>query len=334
MMQATEVFDLYWQFAAERQRVYFRRLADPIGPWTDDEVLASHRFTNCYRASDRVSQYLIGEVQYRSDRPGTPDELFFRTILFKIFNRIDTWEALEARLGPLTWADSDLDRINATLDALMRSGRRIYSAAYIMPSPRYGHARKHANHLALLAHMMEQRLPQRLQQLPTLDSVYEALLRWSGIGRFLAFQYAIDLNYSALLDHDEAGFVVAGPGALDGLAKCFEDLGGQSPEEVIHWICDQQERAFAARGIDFQTLYGRRLQPIDCQNLLCEISKYARVSHPQFAGISGRTRIKQSFRATTAPIPAPMFPPKWGLDVTKADLTAPPLCMHKRSLFA
>ncbi|WP_129792140.1 nucleotide kinase domain-containing protein [Sphingosinicella sp. CPCC 101087] len=333
-MQATEVFDLYWQFAAERQRVYFRRLAEPMGPWTNDTVLANHRFTNSYRASDRVSQYLIREVQYRSDRPGTPDELFFRTILFKIFNRIDTWEALEAKLGPLTWANADLDRINATLDALMRSGRRIYSAAYIMPSPPYGHARKHANHLALIARMMDQRLPQRLQQLPTLDAVYEALLRWSGIGRFLAFQYTIDLNYSVLLDHDEAGFVVAGPGALDGLAKCFEDLSGQSPEETIYWICDQQERAFAARRIDFQTLYGRRLQPIDCQNLLCEISKYARVSHPQFAGISGRTRIKQRFRATTTPIPVPMFPPKWGLDVTKADLNAPPLCMRKRNLFA
>lgn len=333
-MQATEVFDLYWQFAAERQRVYFRRLVEPVGPWTDDTVLANHRFTNSYRASDRVSQYLIREVQYRSDRPATPDELFFRTILFKIFNRIDTWEALEARLGPLTWVDADLDRINATLDAMMRSGHRIYSAAYIMPSPRYGHARKHANHLALIAHMMDQRLPQRLQQLPTLDVVYEALLRWPGIGPFLAFQYTIDLNYSVLLDHDEASFVVAGPGALDGLAKCFEDLGSQSPEEVIHWICDEQESAFTARGIDFQTLFGRRLQPIDCQNLLCEISKYSRVSHPQFVGISGRTRIKQSFRATNTPIPVPMFPPKWGLDVTKADLPAPSLCMHKRSLFA
>ncbi|MBB4096817.1 nucleotide kinase domain-containing protein [Sphingomonas kyeonggiensis] len=333
-MQITEVFDLYWKFAAERQRIYFRRLADPEGPWTDDQVLANYRFTNSYRASDRVSQYLIREVQYRSDRPSTPDELFFRTILFKIFNRIDTWEVLEAKFGPLTWANVDLNRIDATLSMLMQSGRRIYSAAYIMPSPRYGHARKHANHLALIADMMDQRLSQRLQQLPTLEAVYEALLRWSGIGPFLAFQYAIDLNYSALLDHDEAAFVVAGPGALDGLAKCFENLDGQSPEEVIHWICDQQESALGARGIDFRTLYGRRLQPIDCQNLLCEISKYARVSHPQFAGISGRTRIKQSFRATLRPIPAPMFPPKWGLDVTTPDLTIPALGMHKRSLFA
>jgi hypothetical protein len=333
-MQPTEVFDTYWQFAAERQRVYFRRMVNSTGPWTNDVVLASHRFTNAYRVSDRVSQYLIREVQYRPDRPTSPVELFFRTILFKIFNRIDTWEALESRLGPLTWAGTDLNEVDTSLDQLMRAGHRIYSAAYIMPSPRYGHARKHSNHLALLADMMEQRLPQRLQQLPSLEAVYEALLRWSGLGRFLAYQYAIDLNYSTMLDHDEATFVVAGPGALDGLAKCFEDVGKRTPEQVIHWICDQQEKAFAGRGIAFRTLYGRRLQPVDCQNLLCEISKYARVSHPQVAGISGRTRIKQSYRATTTPLPVPMFPPKWGLDVTDTDLEMPLLNAFQTSLLA
>lgn len=333
-MRTTEVFDIYWYFAAERQRVYFGRMADPLGPWTDDPVLAGYRFTNAYRASDRVSQYLIREVQYRSDRPATADELFFRTILFKIFNRIDTWEALEAKLGPLTWANVDVERISATLDELMQAGRRIYSAAYIMPSPRYGHARKHANHLALLVDMMEHRLPQRLQQLPTLRAVYESLLSWSGVGKFLAFQYAIDLNYSCLLDHDEGTFVVAGPGALDGLAKCFEDAGKRSPEELIHWLCDNQEVAFAERNIEFQSLYGRRLQPIDCQNLLCEISKYARVSHPMISGISGRTRIKQSFRAAAKPLPVPFFPPKWELDVTKADHSVSTVNVQKRNLFA
>src|ERR1700674_3170919 len=73
----------------------YRRYADPIGPWTSDAILKAFRFTNTYRAADRVSQYLICEVQARPDRPQTAREMFFRTILFKFFNRIDTWEALE-----------------------------------------------------------------------------------------------------------------------------------------------------------------------------------------------------------------------------------------------
>jgi hypothetical protein len=50
-----------------------------------------------------VSQYLIHEVQYRSDRSQAPDEVFFCTILFKIFNKIETWEAIEAVTGPVSW---------------------------------------------------------------------------------------------------------------------------------------------------------------------------------------------------------------------------------------
>ena len=125
-METTLVFDTYWRFAAERQALYFRRLADPIGPWTSDPVLAAHRFTNAYRASDRVSQYLIREIQYREDRPRTPREIFFRTLLFKLFNRIETWELLEGVLGPLTWEGSDLNKIEHTLDRAMAAGLKLY----------------------------------------------------------------------------------------------------------------------------------------------------------------------------------------------------------------
>ena len=90
-MTPTVVFDSYWRFAAERLAIFYRRYTDPVGPWTSDPVLRSYRFTNTFRAADRVSQYLIREVQARPDRPQTGRELFFRTMLFKIFNRIVDW---------------------------------------------------------------------------------------------------------------------------------------------------------------------------------------------------------------------------------------------------
>ncbi|MCL4400581.1 putative DNA base hypermodification protein, partial [Candidatus Parvarchaeota archaeon] len=60
----TKVFDTYWKFAAERQSIFFRKLKDEKPPWTDDWILRKHKFTNAYRASDRVSQFLIKEVIY------------------------------------------------------------------------------------------------------------------------------------------------------------------------------------------------------------------------------------------------------------------------------
>ena len=78
-------------------------------------------------------------------------------------------------------------------------------------------------------------------------------------------------------------------------------------------------RSSPVSGSQFQNLWGRPLQLIDCQNLFCEVDKYARVAHPEVAGASGRTRIKQKFTPRPAPIPQ-WYPPKWGLTV---DVPAP-----------
>lgn len=312
----TEVFDTYWRFAAERLHIYYRRLADPVGPWTDDQILASFRFTNTYRVADRVSQYLIREVQYRVDRSQAPAEVFFRTILFKIFNRIETWEALERELGPLSWQASDLAAVERVLDRLLRAGARIYSGAYIMPAPPFGLARKHANHVALLSQMMRDGLAGRLAAARSLEEVYRLIRGYPGIGPFLAFQYAIDLNYSSLLSFEESDFVVAGPGALDGISKCFGPAGLEQPEAVIHAMTERQDVEFARLGLSFEGLFGRPLMPIDCQNVFCEISKYSRAAHPDVQGASGRTRIKQRYRQSnqTSAV-GPMFPLRWKLKV-------------------
>jgi hypothetical protein len=315
VIATTIAYETYWRFAAERLAIFYRRRRDPIGPWTTDPILRAYRFTNVFRAADRVSQYLIREVQYSVDRSQEPLEVFFRTILFKIFNKVETWEALEYAHGPLSWRTIDLDAVDRTLSRLRAGGQRIYSAAYIMPAPPFGRARKHSNHLALIARMMADRLPDRLRQAPDLRTVYERILGYSGLGRFLAFQYAIDLNYSTLLDFAESNFVVAGPGALDGISKCFSTISERRPEEVIRWVTDRQEAEFTRRGLNFNGLFGRQLQPIDCQNLFCEISKYARIAHPEIRGAANRHRIKQAYKRNSRDLPVLLFPPRWKLEV-------------------
>ena len=91
-VRPSKVFDTYWRFAAERQEIFFRRLAGAPPPWTADPILREFKFTNAYRASDRVSQYLIRRVIYPGDQ--NPDELIFRILVFEMFNRIETWELL------------------------------------------------------------------------------------------------------------------------------------------------------------------------------------------------------------------------------------------------
>jgi hypothetical protein len=157
-----------------------------------------------------------------------------------------------------------------------------------------------------------------------MDAAYRLLLGVPTFGPFLAFQYLVDLNYSAFLGFSEMDFVVPGPGARDGMRKCFHDLGDYSEADAIRWVADQQVEEFAKRDLKFESLWGRSLQLIDCQNLFCEVDKYARVAHPEVKGLSGRMRIKQKF----VPLPnriEPWFPPKWALNARiNQDAQAPP----------
>ena len=291
----TEVYDTYWRFAAERQAIYFRRMENSKGPWSDDAILNKYRFTNTYRVTDRVSQYLVKNIQYNTDLEQTREEIFFRTMLFKIFNKIETWELLNFELGPIGWRETGLHNIQRVLGELFNEGVTIYSAAYIMASPNFGFHYKYLNHLSLLGKMMRDGLPEKLASMESLRSVYEALLSYPGLGSFLAFQYTIDLNYSTLINHDESDYVMAGPGALDGISKCFDGLRGRSPNSIIKAMAERQEYEFDRLNLTFKDLYGRRLQLIDCQNIFCEISKYSRVAHPEIQGKSGRTKIKQKY---------------------------------------
>lgn len=314
-LKLTAAYDTYWRFAVERQNVFFRRLANEPGPWTSDPIISAHKFTNAYRASDRVSQYLIRRVIYRDDLPNSPPEVLFRTLLFKLFNKIETWELLEHTFGAITFKDYRFERYDHVLSQTMRAGRRIYSAAYIMPpgGSTFGYPAKHQNHLRLLERMMEDGLADRLAKMRRMQPAFELLRSYPTLGNFLAYQFVTDINYSEVTDFSEMEFVMPGPGARDGIRKCFADSAGLNEPELIRLMVDNQEREFERLGINFQSLWGRRLQLIDSQNLFCEVDKYARIAHPEIAGISGRTRIKQKFSPTGALV-TPWYPPKWGIN--------------------
>lgn len=323
-LKPSPVYDTYWRFAVERQEIFFKRFCGTPPPWTDDAILSTYKFTNAYRASDRVSQYLIRRVIYRDDLPQNPVEVFFRILLFKVFNKIETWELLEEEIGPVTFEDYSFKRYDAVLTKAMAVGTSIYSAAYIMPSAgSLGHEKKHRNHLALIERMIRDHVPSKLTDVKSMQRGFEILRGYPTIGDFLGYQYITDVNYSEITDFKETEFVIPGPGALDGIRKCFEDRGGLAEAEVIRFVADRQEREFERLGISFRSLWGRRLQLIDCQNLFCEVDKYARVHHPEVVGLSGRTRIKQRFSAHLKPLEL-WYPPKWRINDMIASRRLPP----------
>lgn len=304
----------YWQFAAHRQQAFFARVQGHAAPWSDDTIINQYKFTNAYRASDRVSQYLIKQVIYHEEHAYADTVL--RILLFKLFNKIETWQLLNHRIGPINLANFNVAHYDQVLEHAIQQRQRIYSAAYIMPSgdqKKYGKIRKHKFHLQLIEQLFKTGFHLQLANCDSMQAAYHLLLSIDSIGKFLAYQLVTDLNYSQYFDYSEREFVVAGPGALDGIRKCFSDLGDYTPEDTIRWMSDIQQQEFARFTMDFQPLADRSLQYIDCQNLFCETDKYCRVAHPDIKGISGRSRIKQIFKPKQQALTL-FYPPKWQIN--------------------
>lgn len=310
----SSVYSTYWKFAAERQEVFFNKIRNQTSPWTDDAVLNQFKFTNAYRAADRVSQYLIKNIIYKGEQNSS--EVLFRILLFKIFNKIETWEILEQHLGVITYKNYSYKAFSRILDDKKKQGESIYSGAYIMASAgsAYHYPLKHQNHLKLIEEIMQSGLPEKISDIKSFESLYNCLISYPSIGPFLAYQYAIDINYSNLTNFSEMEFVKAGPGAKDGIRKCFEDLGEYTEEDIIKMMAENQYAEFEKLDLSFRNLWGRDLQLIDCQNLFCEVDKYLRVVHPEAQGLSNRKRIKQRYKPSSLKSIEYFFPKKWNLD--------------------
>ena len=217
--------------------------------------------------------------------PQDPDEVVFRVLLFKVFNRIETWELLCQRLGAMPSWDG-YGFAATTRSSVRRCGRgeRIYSAAYIVPNPPFGEARKHGNHLRLIEHAMT-RAARAGRRRGRPARAVRAAARAAVPRPFLAYQYAVDLAYSpvhaARMSRSSSS---PGRGALDGISKCFTDTGGPDPAEVIAWMRDTSREHFDRLGLGFADLWGRWPTLIDWQNVFCEVSKYTRATHPHIPG--------------------------------------------------
>jgi hypothetical protein len=127
---------------------------------------------------------------------------------------------------------------------------------------------------------------------------------------------ARDFNYSPHLDYLENDFIVPGPGAQEGIRKCFVNPKKVPEKDIIERVTAfQHQCSGAVLGHGAPALFGRSLQLIDLQNCFCEIAKYARVAHPGFN--LERTRIKISYipdPAKVRSLPQPFFPPKWEIN--------------------
>ena len=305
MKKRQEVYDLYWYFAYERQN------NGEKPPWTNDKILQEYKFCNSYRVNDRVSQYLLKNVIYNG-RDYSKEDMLFRILLFKLFNKESTWELLIKNLKDIKLKDFDFLKCSEILNDAISKKESIYNDAYISCATKaFGYERKHENHLALLNKIFNvDKSYKKILEAKTMQEAFNILKTYPLIGNFMAYQLVTDINYSDIVNWQESEFTMAGPGAIRGIKKCFIDKGNLSNEDIIRYMYENQNYEFKRLNLDFKKIKDRPLQLIDCQNIFCELDKYCRQAIPSLK--SNRKKIKKHYIPKNTKIEY-IYPPKWNI---------------------
>lgn len=328
-----KINQIFWYWIAERQRIFYARIQGAEFPWTTDKILQENKFCNAYRASDRFTQFLIKEVIYSSKYSQEPNELIFRILIARLFNKEETFSYLAERFS-MKVEEFEPEKFISALGEL-KEKQALYSPAFfINPTKAFGHKEKYKNYVCLVENMLKTGLVEKIKNAVSLKEVYNSVIAYPLMGTFFSYQLAVDFNYSTVIDFDENSFVQPGPGALRGLNKIFLDFNGKNGRELINHLVENQEQFLIQYGFDPNSvwLWGRKLKAIDIQASLCEVDKYCRLAVPG-EHAKDLKKIKVKFAPTPKTAINYFYPPKWHISEDNfSAIDNKPIVVHNKKV--
>ena len=275
-----ENINLFWQYIIKRYNIYLKRINNESYPWTDDPILLKWKFTNVFREDDPGTIYVIDKIipHFKNDF----QNLLFNTIIYRLYNKINTMD----KIGLQKIETFDKDLLEGKLREVAISDK-VFTNAFIVSS--FAFISRDCDKIGRTCILLEKirdmisELSSSILQNKDSEFTYNSLLGVPGLGKFLAYQIAVDLGYHDKTVFDENKYVVSGPGCISGLDKLFKDKNGLNYEECIQHLCHMQKQGFLDNGYDIDELFKDRkhkcLNLMAMENCLCEISKYLKVYH-------------------------------------------------------
>lgn len=300
----SERMRLYLAFVEERHNVWLERQVGAPGPWTDDPILASKKFTNVFRVLDPGSQFIFSLQGY------SPEDTLMRLFLYRHTGRVEAWEWLREYSDGYEAGIDDLDAVLEAWREYRAMGNPVFTGAYLVyPQSSSPGTDKLESIIRLTQRLFrEEGLAEEFLQAKDQAGRFGALRRHRGVADFMSMQILTDWGYTHYADGDrENEFVVPGPGCRKGIMAITD-----TPKQ-LDFLRFAHSEVLAGDDVPMLNLSGggtRVPSIMDVQNTLCEFSKYVRY-------LSKGTTAKPYSPAHPGQQPDPVLPAHWETTTTR-----------------
>lgn len=284
-----------YNFIKRRYVIHLRKdvlKKDP--PWTTDQVLRDFRFTNIRREHDKESKWVIEHIT--SNPELSYEDKLLNVILFRLYNKHETAELISMPFKFSETPDWNPEWYRSLFEAaLVEDPKRVFFTAAFHTVGMKNTLKKVTGEsyapmriLKFIKILINEGLVDDIKACTNQQEVYQTLTDYNGIGRFLAYQFYVDMTYIAEFPFSENEFTVAGPGCVMGLNYLFEDRDGMSYEECLFWLRDNLDRLFVeelGKDWDAKRVFwdlpeeDRCFNVMSLENCFCELSKYIRAKY-------------------------------------------------------
>lgn len=284
------VGDLY-TFIKDRYEIHKKKDVQKLpAPWTTNPIFLQVKFTNVRREHDRESLNVIENICKRTDL--SLKDRFFNIILMRFWNK---WESYRLATGgkliefPMSEATYQccLSNIAANPDHTwwsgayytcpVRSWHERISLKSQVPAEQINFS---TSPLVFAKEMLTDELWAKIESAPSQKDVFQLLTSIPWMGKFLVYQWFVDLTYCEDYWFSENEFSVSGPGCIRGIDLLFADRDGMTHDECLFWMRDNQQEMFDRFGYDPKSLFDdlpqhdRFINIMSFENLMCELQKY------------------------------------------------------------
>jgi hypothetical protein len=261
-----DILQNYLDTAVERHRIYLKKEAGASKPWTNDPVYQQFFFCNLFRQYDKCSKWIIDNI--------VPLNRWDLIILYRFISTYELFESIKANC-PL----DDLVEIEKYLKARKELGAMFNGCFLRNPRIEGGWVETYRVPYFTIRSMKAKGWTEDggdLQHLPweTLEDLVTELRSYPGIGGFMGYEYACDLEYTEHFNPtDKFTWANMGPGAMKGMSLLLYGVQGKKMSQS-EWLMHAQEL--------FKHLQGRMLKEFpnevvtmrEVEHWLCEYQKY------------------------------------------------------------